>query len=159
METTLEMTVAAPRTAVATAIVSEAFQIASMVDRAEVVDAVYNQQSAGHFELRCTEYHRTKTGGLDRSATDVSRTSFAWNEDIGVLTWHYTGPTSRWVSVSGAYHLLDTAPAITRIEHRISVTVHIPLVGRVIAGLVARELQHGADRYQRLLTEHVGTDI
>lgn len=142
---------------VALALCSEAFNLAAEKEREEVVATRYvvlEQNDAGlQFEVRSTEYKRTKTGRLDKSGTVQSMIHNRYRARDMTLAWDYKGVGSRWVTISGVYRLTPDGGR-TRVVHDITIDVHIPLIGGKIARYIAGEFKTAAGRFERLLKLH-----
>lgn len=137
---------------------AEAFNIEIDRQREEVIHTEFRfiEQHDGdlHFEVRSEEYARTKTGAIDRNKTIHSITRHRYSSSKRTLVWTYEGSGSRWVTVSGTYHLNPIGKG-TEVTHRVHIEVHIPLIGNQIAKLVAREFDKALVRFKDTLRRHV----
>jgi len=149
--------VGAPPDRVALALRSAPFNEEAEEERDEVLStrfALLEQgEQHGVFELQTTEYRRTKLGRIDRSGTINCVTRHRYDSRELAQRWTYQGVGSRWVTVEGEYRLTAERDG-TRVNHDITVEVHIPLIGGQVAKLVAREFDQAARRFERLLTKH-----
>jgi carbon monoxide dehydrogenase subunit G len=157
MKLVKSFSVDAPPERVAQALCSEAFNVAAETDREEVVSArvvaIQELPESRVFEVRSTEYKRTRLGRIDRSGTVESVTRHTYDPRVMTLSWDYRGAGSRWVTVAGVYRLSPSADG-TRVVHDITIDVHVPLLGEKIAKLIAREFDEAAGRFERLLRRY-----
>ena len=156
MQLAYTFTVPAPLDHVATALCSEALHTAAELDRDEVVSSrlVLLEEHEGRrvFEIRSTEYRRTKLGRIDRSATVDAVTRNTYDPRANTLAWVYEGVGSRWVTARGVYQLTPVDEG-TRVLHDVTIEVNVPLVGGKIAKIIAKEFDQAAKRFERLLRQ------
>ena len=91
------------------------------------------------FDVETESYRRKPTGGLDRSQTERAVQRFRWDKDGRTLRWTWSGPGDDRVQLSGRLCVLGEEGG-SRVESEVDITVDIPLVHRMIEGLVAREM-------------------
>lgn len=151
MNITQTCDIAAPVDEVSGLLLAREFNETLEARREEVVSCsfvVVDQTDARTiFELRSREYRRKKTGGLDRKKVEESVSRNTWDSARRTLSWDYSGPGTRWVTVSGVYHISPHGDG-TRIIHRVTFTVNIPLIGGKIAKMISGEFDEAFDRFQ-----------
>lgn len=140
------------------ALCSEAFNTEVEKEREEVVSTAFvlveENEERIVFEVRSEEYRRTKRGAIDRSTIERSANRNTYDRRARTLSWHYQGPGTKYVAVSGVYHLRADGDG-TRIDHHVSIEVHIPLLGKLIARIVVKEFEKASRRFERVLSRHV----
>lgn len=123
---------------------SEDFLTGTYKKREEVVDATYVRKSEADgrivFEIAETHYKRSKTGSLDKSGTTSHKAEYRFDPDKMTLAFDY-GAAAKF-RITGSYKISPNGSG-SRITFEGSVDVPIPLVGRVIAGLIKREMEKG----------------
>ncbi len=158
MNVTHRCRIEAPVEKVAEALVSEAYNLEAERGREGVVSTAWREIERNEhkvvFELRTTEYQRTKTGGLDKSGTFVSITTSDLDRARNVLTWTWRKESgvSR-LKLSGTYRLRADG-ASTSLEHEVQIEVNIPLIGGQIAKVAAKAFETGLTRYDDILRRH-----
>ncbi|MEL7371887.1 MAG: DUF2505 family protein [Myxococcota bacterium] len=73
--------------------------------------------------------------GIDHSKTEENRTRVKWDLKTFRGTWSWTGAHGPKVKINGTYALVPEG-ARTRLDMTASISVGIPLVGRVVEGKV-----------------------
>lgn len=106
------------------------------------------------FELRSTEYKRKKTGGLDRSAQVQTVTECRYDPRGRRLSWQYRGEGGKMIQLGGVY-FVEAKGDQTRFTHEVSIEVKIPIIGKQIAKLIAKEFESRDERYERLWKQYL----
>ena len=148
-----------PPERVSAVLCSAAFNVATDEAREDVRSSSYHlvEESNGDlvFEMRSEEYKRTMTGGIDRSGTSTSVVRNEWNANARTLSWVFRGKgMAAKVQISGVYRVQQEGHG-THLVHDVDVEVSIPLVGRKIAKIVAKEFDQTVPTFERLLREHL----
>ncbi len=132
---------------------SEAFCLEASRAREEVVDARYavlaDDERTLRFQLGETTYKRTRTGGLDRSATEDSRVVYTLDRSARTLTWQYEGGESERVQVGGETRFHAEGEHRCRIERQVDIQVQIPIIGKGIEKLIEGEFRKGFETLER----------
>jgi len=123
---------------------SETFNVDIQQSRDDVVEARYERTGDDDGELSwdmfLTSYKRTRTGGLDRSATQRSITRYRFEKAPRALHWRHIGEEGGKVDIHGVTRVAPDGPG-ARIERDVTIDVRIPLVGRGIARIIEREFE------------------
>jgi hypothetical protein len=158
MEKVFTLDLDAPPDKVAEALCSEAYNVGIEEDREEVLSTRYElierTEQRVVFDVCSTEYKRKKLGGLDRSATERSVNHNRFDVAARTLGWDYEGVGSQWVKCTGVYHLLPRGEG-TRIEHRVTIEVSVPLIGERIARYIVGEFEKAWRRTGELLPRYI----
>lgn len=116
-----------------------------------------SDDSGCRFEMRSVEYQRTPTGGLNRKVTGTSQLRHVYEAGPRVLRWDYaqqgSGPK---LDLRGTYRIEPTK-AGCHVVHDVDIEVRIPLIGKAISRLVARQFEADLPRYQKALQKHLST--
>lgn len=131
---------AASPAAVAAAMDTSAFLLARAAhDPAHVSSHVARM---GSLEVRVeSQMHaRSRTGSIDRSRRETSCLSYCWAGDRRSVQWTWTGTTVVPVEVRGTWTLSAEGTG-TRLRSVTEVTVKARLVGRLVEGIIARQLE------------------
>jgi hypothetical protein len=151
-------TVPASLDRVARALCSEGFNIERDKLRDAVVSAelvvVLDSPERLVFELRSREHGRKRTGGLDRSRTVETVTRSEYDRKGQTISWRYHGEGGDRFVLSGMYRLEPDGEG-TRLTHEVTIEVSIPLIGKQIAKLVARDVDNPANDYKGILRRHL----
>lgn len=154
MKVTQSFTLPYPVEKVAEVLIDPAFNVALEELREGVVSSEFRMLRDGAtektFELRTKEYKRTMTGGLDRSTTVESTTTSRYDPKGRRLTWDYKGEGGGMVRIGGVYSIQPRGEAETAFTHEVSIEVAIPILGKQIAKLIARQFETHDDRYEKL---------
>jgi hypothetical protein len=126
--------------AVATAMDTDGFLLARATHDPAHISAAVVRLGAGQVRVDSTMHARSKTGTIDRSRTDTSAITYVWEADRRTVRWTWTGRTVIPVEVRGTWSL-HADGAGTRLESEIDVSVKARLVGRLVEGIVARQLE------------------
>ena len=123
---------------------SEEFLVETYKKREEVVDATYALKSEPDgrivFEIAEIHYKRSKTGSLDKSGTTSHKAEYRYDPQKRTLAFDY-GASAKF-RITGSYGIAPSGSG-SKVAFDGSVDVPIPLVGRVIAGLIKREMEKG----------------
>jgi len=146
--------VAVPPDVVARVICGERYNVENQVSREDVVDARYESIEEGEdrarFDVHVTSYKRTKTGGIDKNATQRSTTEYRWEGRTSALHWKHIDEEGDRVNVGGVTRLRPEGSG-TRIDREVTIDIRIPVIGRGIAKIVEREFKKGLDRSSGVL--------
>ncbi len=112
---------------------------------------ISDQERAKVYELRTKEYKRKKTGGFNRSATVDTKTEFRFDVPRNRLSWVYHGEGGTMFQISGLYSLGSRGDS-TLFTHDVTVEVKIPIIGKRIATMIAKEFESEDPRYKKLWT-------
>ena len=160
MQVTYTFHIDASLSDVGRALCSEAYNLDIQRDRRELVSAQFQMIEESErqtvFELRCREYDRKKTGGLNLKKVVDTVTRSTWTHDTHELSWRYSGVGSEWVTLHGVYQVRPDKGR-TEIRHVVDIQVHIPLLGAAISKLVARQLQETNRQIPAVLARHIDT--
>jgi hypothetical protein len=141
---------------VLSAVTSEEFQIAQRKTDAAVVEAEYREVRRTDqellFEVHSVEYERGMTG-LDKKKTVKSVMSSKWDLTKLTGTWTYTNEATDRFKLGGTDRL-ERAGDGTRAAYEISVEVKIPLMGKKIEGLIAKEIAKQQADYDAMVLDH-----
>lgn len=112
---------------------SPEFHLARVRDMPTTLSAVVVQACDTAFELHIEGYALDKDGAVrtDRRESAVQR--FVWR--AGVLSWAWEGEHRKHATVGGTV-TVSAHQGASRIESRLTVDVHVPIVGRFIARYV-----------------------
>ena len=148
-------TVAATAHKVEQVMLSEEYNLESETMREGVVSSEYKVKQQGGdrtvFEMRTTEYKRSKTGGLDKSGTTNTILTFTYQKRDRELKWIYGNASgSSRLELSGIYRISPEGEQ-TRVEHEVEINVRIPLLGGTISKVIAREFKGTFPGHQALL--------
>jgi hypothetical protein len=142
---------------VAAVMIDPEFNVALEKLREGVVSSEFKMLRDGDtekvFELRSREHKRTMTGGIDRSATVESVTTSRFDVARRRLTWDYRGEGGKMMRLGGVYSLAARGESETVFTHDVSIEVSVPILGKQIAKLIARQFETRDDRYERLWKE------
>ncbi len=119
-----------------------------------VFEPVDEGELATVFELRAKEHKRKKTGGLDKGTTIETVTKCRWDVKARQQTWDYFGQDAR-MKLSGIYKVEPLGEEKTRFTHEVTIEVKIPLIGKQIAKMIAREFERPDDRYPKLMERYL----
>lgn len=137
---------------------SEAYNVQVERDREGVVETRFVRGSDGDpprsFELRTTEYARTKTGGLDRSRTLRSTTRSELDPASRTVRWRYEAEEGSRIRLSGSVRVAGDGNG-SRVDQAVEVEVSIPLVGGQIAKLIGKQVEKTLPETARVLAEHL----
>jgi hypothetical protein len=138
-----------PVDAVIDELCSEGFMLPAQRAREDVVEAEYEQLDETpeyrRFAVPYTHYRRSKTGRLDPSATERSRTEYELRQPARTLTWKHVGPEDKKVSISGFVRFVELGPESCRIDREISIEIRIPIVGKAVTKVVEAQFRKGLD--------------
>jgi hypothetical protein len=101
-------------------------------------------------ELESEDYARTRTGGIDRSRTEVSVTTYEWDLAARRCSWTWRGPQDARVGLRGRI-AVRAAGAGSELETEFEVDVRIPLIGGVIERIIAGEIEEDLPRFEELV--------
>ena len=96
--------------------------------------------------VECKEYAHNKTGGRDRSRTELTKSVYEWDLGTRRCTWRYEGPDSGRIQVGGSFHVLASGSG-SELKVEVDIKVGIPLLGRVIEALIASDIEKFLDSY------------
>jgi len=105
-------------------------------------------------ELISQEYARTMTGGLDKSKTERSVTSYDWDLPALRCTWSWKGGSSERVRIAGRI-ALRSAGTGCELDSEFEFEVKVPLMGGVIEKMIAGEIEADLPRFDALVREHL----
>lgn len=149
----------APIARLAELLCDEAYNIEADAAREDVVSTRFELEERGEqktrFTMHTTEYRRTKTGKVDRSGTNVSKTHFTYDHGQNTLSWeHIPGTKIGPMSITGVYSLYPEGER-TRVVHDYQIEVRIPLLGGQIAKIVDKEFAQIIPRFERMVNKHL----
>lgn len=154
MKVTQSFSLPYPIEKVAEVMMDPGFNVALEELREGVVSTEFRMVRDGEtekvFELRTKEYKRTMTGGIDRSTTVESTTTSRYDPKNRRLSWDYKGEGGGMVRLSGVYGLRPRGEAATDFTHEVTIEVAIPILGKQIAKLIAKQFETRDDRYEKL---------
>ncbi len=125
------------------------------LSREEVVDAKYTlleeTENGMAFALDEVHYKHTKTGGLDKSGTSEHRAEYRFDKKNQTLSFNF-GNTGK-ILVNGVY-TLGAKEADTDLAFELNLDVRIPIIGKLIAGLMIKEMAGSFDTVVTGLKKH-----
>lgn len=107
------------------------------------------------FELRTKEYQRKKTGGLNKNGTVQTVTKCLYDIRAKRLRWDYSGEAGKMIRLDGVYFLTPIGDEKTRFVHEITIEVKIPILGKQIAKIIAKDFQKSDPRYESLMRRYL----
>ena len=116
-------------------------------------------EDTARYELRTTEYRRNKRGKINRSSTFEATSTLTWDGVAKTMSWRYLGQDSSVVEIGGVYRLVPLGDDSTRLVHDVTVEVHIPIIGRGLAKLIARQFEHPDPRYEALWRRYLASGL
>ena len=121
---------------------------------AVAVTVVERERTAGRLvqAAELTEFARTRTGGVDRTRTEPATTTYTWDLVTRRCTWQYLGPQRGYIRLGGSMRL-EPAGDETTLHAGFEVEVSVPLIGRVIEGVVLKEIDAFEPTYLALVRE------
>jgi hypothetical protein len=129
---------------VANLLCSENFLTDVYKQREEVVDASFTlKDKKGEsivFRIEETHYKRSKTGSLDKSGTMQHSAEYCYDPKKQILNFDYG--TEAKFRITGSYALAPNG-AGSKVTFDGNVNVPIPVVGRMIAGMIKKEMGKG----------------
>lgn len=140
---------------VAQTLCSQEYNEANQRAREDNVDVRYElleeNDRGARFDVFVTSYKRKKTGAVDRSGTEKSVTHYNFTASNRLLHWQHEGEDkdSR-VNVHGDTRVSPDG-AGARVDREVTIDIRVPIIGRGIAKIVAREFEKGIRRSQGLL--------
>jgi hypothetical protein len=99
-----------------------------------------------------TEHARTRTGGVDRTRTEPATTTYTWDLRARRCAWQYLGPQRDYIRLGGTIRL-EPAGDGTLLHAGFEVAVSVPLIGRVIEGVILKEIDGFEPTYLALVRE------
>jgi hypothetical protein len=100
-------------------------------------------------EVEADEYARTLTG-IDKTRTERAVTTYEWDLSERRCTWRYAGPHGDRVRVGGSLRVLPAAGG-AELHSEITVSVRVPLIGRVIERRIVSQIEAGMPEYEGLI--------
>jgi len=156
------MTVAAPPQKVADLLCSEHYCVANQRTRDDIVDVSYEPVDDNDdtllFNVHTVHYKRSKTGKIDRSATEKSTTEYRYTKAKLELFWKHVGDPGSRVDVHGTTRVVP-AGASSRIERDVVIKIDIPVIGRGVTKIVEREFRKGFGRMEQLIHQMVAEGL
>ncbi len=104
------------------------------------------------FEVLCDQYERHRTGGVDRSRTRQTSLRYHLQADGRTLTWVYDGPDADRVHIRGVTTVTEDGD-VTVVREVVHIDMDIPLIGGLIARLVARDMGRTFDANRAVVRE------
>lgn len=145
--------------AVAKVLVDPSFNVEREKLREGVISSEFVKINEGEheilFELHTKEYKRKKTGGLDKSGTFQSVTKCRYDGRNKRLRWDYKGEGGGMVRLGGVYILQPRGDSSTDFVHEVEIEVKIPIIGKQIAKMIAKEFERDDDRYPKLWEKYL----
>lgn len=137
---------------VAEALIDPEFNVTREKLREGVIECKFKMIDDGDniklFELLSTEYKRKKTGGLDKSGSVETVTKCRYDVRNRSLYWAYFGEGGKILKLNGVYRLTPRNEK-TYLQHDVSIEVNIPIVGKHIAKLIARDFEKPNEAYKK----------
>jgi len=115
------------------------------------IEDVSRDESKHVYRVAATNHLRTKTGGVDKSKTEINTVTNTWDLKAGVCNWSWKGtnPNASRVKLSGKTTLKPNGPN-TEMTLAADVEVDIPLVGKTISKKIGEAF---ADEWPRYITQ------
>ncbi len=124
---------------------TEAFQLAAHSAREDVASARFevidDDERRRTIAVRCQQYRRKKTGGLDRKHTDDTAIIYRWDRQERRAVWHFEGPDADKIRIGGVT-TFEAEGDGTLVVESVHIEVRLPLIGKLIERVVAK----GIDR-------------
>ena len=140
---------------------SEEFLVRAHAAREEVASARYevveDSERGLIIAVRCEQYRRKKTGGLDRIHTDSTAIIYRWNRGSNRAEWRFEGHDADKIQIGGGT-AFEPDGANTRVVEVVRVDVRLPLIGRLIERVVGKSIDRTFDANRGLVRELLGTD-
>ncbi len=141
-----QISIGASAEKVAEILCSETFLAEADLKREEVVKADYKllEESDDEivFELVEVHYKHTKTGALDKSGTNEHTAKYRYNRKSQILS--FTFGNEGKILVDGKYALTKRGDG-TNVAYELNLDVRIPIIGKMIAGLMKKEMGKSVD--------------
>ncbi len=155
MRTTRTHSLTAATDAVATAMDTDGFLLARATHDPAHISARVVRMGPGRVRVESTMHARGKTGSIDRTRQETSSITYEWDSARRTLRWIWTGRTVIPVEVRGTWSLEPDGGG-TRLSSEVEVTVKARLVGRLVEGIVSRQLSIAEDALPGDVQTHLG---
>ncbi len=150
----------APPERVAALFCSEQFLVRAHAAREEVASARYEVLEESDrgltIAVRCEQYRRKITGGLDRLHTDSTAIIYRWDRSSNRAEWQFEGPDADKIRIGGVT-TFEPEGANTRVVETVAVSVRLPLIGRLIERVVGKSIDRTFDANRGLVRELLAT--
>lgn len=149
----------APVERVAELFCSEAFLVRAHGARDEVAIASYQVLEATDtrlsFAVRCRQFRRKKTGGLDRKNTDDTAIIYRFERSAHRADWHFEGPDGDKIQIRGVTTFEPSGDG-TLVTETARIHARVPLIGRFIERMIAKGIDGTFDGNRGLVRELLG---
>ncbi len=135
---------------------SERFLVLAHGAREDVASASYEvlEESETHmaFAVRCQQYRRKKTGGIDRKNTDETTITYRVDRSTNRAEWRFDGPDGDKIRISGVTTFDSTVDG-TLVTETAEIHARVPLIGRFIEKVIAKGIDKTFDGNRGLVRE------
>ena len=138
----------------------EAFNLEAQNGRDDVVEAKYElterTDALMRFVVPYTHYKRSKTGKLDKSVIERSRTEYKMDFRSKQLFWKHVGAEEKGkIRIEGVTRFVPLGDKRTRVERDVTIDIKIPLLGKTIARFVEGEFRKAYDEVEGHINEAI----
>ena len=144
MHTSRTHRLAAMPDAIARAMDTDGFLLARATHDPAYISASVVRLGTGRVRVDSRMHARGKTGAIDRSRQETSDITYTWDAGGRTVRWTWTGKTVIPVEVKGTWTLEPDASG-TRLRSEVEVTVKARLVGKLVEGIVSKQLAAAED--------------
>lgn len=155
MRTTRVHRLTAAPDAIAAAMDTDGFLLARATHDPAHISAAVVRLGPGRVRVDSTMHGRGKTGSIDRSRRETSGITYEWDAARRTVRWTWTGKTVIAVEVRGTWSLEADGPG-TRLRSEVDVKVKARLVGKLVEGIVSKQLASAEDALPADVEAHLG---
>jgi YD repeat-containing protein len=155
MRTTRIHSLTAAPDAIASAMDTDGFLLARATHDPAYISARVVRLGPGRVRVDSTMHARGKTGSIDRSRQESSGITYDWDAARRTVRWTWTGKTVIPVEVRGTWSL-EPAGSGTRLRSEVEVKVKARLVGKLVEGIVSKQLSSAEDALPGDVRAHLG---
>jgi len=121
------------------------------------IEDLSSDESKHVYRVAATNHLRTKTGGLDKSKTEINTVTNSWDLKARRCTWTWTGtnPNASRVKLSGGTALKANGDA-TDMTLEADVDVSIPVIGKTISKKIGEGFAEEWPKYIDQLRKRLG---
>ena len=122
------------------------------------IEDVQRDDSKHCYRVATTNHFRTKTGGEDKSKTELNTITNEWDLNTKSCTWSWEGnnPNTAKVKLSGTTALKASGDK-TEMTQSVDAEINIPLIGKTISKKVAAEFEKEWPKYVTQLEKFLGS--
>ena len=146
-----------PPSRVMEVLASETFIVASETARGALscrYEEVEDGEDRRVFDVTTTEYKHGMTG-VDRSQTEEATTRYTWERAAHVARWVYQpAHFAERFRIAGVYRAVPAGGGC-ELHSEVEIDVEIPLMGKRIAKMIAKEFEAATPRFVEILRKHL----